>query len=75
MTRGKWDIEELEAFFHDAELPSEPIRLDACTVITNVSLFIESHLSYVKAHDGNDRYMPYLDRLRELKRVLTINPN
>jgi hypothetical protein len=71
MAKGKWDIEDLELFFREAELPSEPIRMDECTVITDVSLFINSHLSYVRAQNGNDRYLPYLERLQELKKNLT----
>jgi len=38
-------------------------------------LFIESHFATVKAHNGNRTFLPYLDRLKELKQVLTTNPN
>lgn len=65
---GIWsnEIEELESFFKVAKLPGA-IKLNQCSTITDVSLFIESHLSIVKAQNGNTRYVPYLERLRELK--------
>jgi hypothetical protein len=74
---GPWnqDIAELEKYFKLIKLPTEPIKLDGCSMITNVTLFIESHLSIVKGQNGNLRYAPYLDRLNELKAVLTVNLN
>ena len=74
---GSWsdEIAEMEQFFKVAKLPSEPIRLDSCSTITNIPLFIESHLSIVKAQNGNLRYKPYMDRLIELKAILKSNMN
>jgi hypothetical protein len=67
-----WDqnIDELEKFFSGIELPTGPLRLDKCSQITNIELFIKSHLDIVKAQNGNKRYLPYLDRLNELKSKL-----
>ena len=65
-----WGVVELENFFKSKELPSEPVRLDSCSLITDVSLFVETHISIVKAHNGIDRYMPYYERLKLLKSIM-----
>lgn len=72
---GIWDkqIEELEKFFTIIKLPTGPLRLDQCTLITDISLFINSHLDIVKAHQGNKTFEPYLDRLNQLKLFLSLN--
>lgn len=72
-----WDqkIAELEKLFKVIKLPTKPIKLNNCSMITDIPLFIESHLSIMKAQAGNLRYKPYLDRLIELKAVLTVNLN
>jgi hypothetical protein len=73
---GIWsnEIEEMEQFFKSIKLP-EMIKLDQCSKITDVPLFVESHLSVLKAQNGNRRYMPYLDRLNEMKTILKANLN
>jgi len=73
-TKQNWSVEisELENYFAAVELPAEPIRLNKCSVITNVSLFIESHLSTVKANNGQYIFLPHLQRLQELKQILSI---
>jgi len=72
---GIWDeqIEELERFFQIVKLPDEPINLNAWTKITDVSMFVNTHLSIVKFQNGNKRYITYLDRLNELKTILSLN--
>jgi VirE N-terminal domain/Primase C terminal 2 (PriCT-2) len=72
---GIWDqnISELEEFFKVVKLPSQPIKLNQCSLITDASLFIESNFSFVKAHNGNTGYEPYLDQLNELKSLLSSN--
>jgi len=67
------DITELENYFSKITLPIEPVKLNQCSVITNISLFIESHFATVKRNNGNRTYLPYLQRLQELKQILTIN--
>jgi hypothetical protein len=64
------DITELEAFFSTIELPAQPIVLNHCNTITNISLFIKSHLSAVKAYNGEPIFIAYLHRLQELKQIL-----
>jgi len=69
------DIAELENYFASIELPTQPIKLNSYSTITDCSLFIESHFATVKANNGNRTFLPYLNRLQELKQVLTINSN
>ena len=69
------DITELENYFTGIALPTKPIKLNSCSTITNCSLFIESHFATVKANNGKRTFLPYLNRLQELKQVLTTNIN
>lgn len=68
-------ITELENYFEGIELTTHPIKLNECSTITNCSLFIESHLATVKANNGKRTFLPYLNRLQEMKQVLTTNLN
>ena len=69
------DITELENYFAGIALPTQPVRLNPYSTITNCSLFIESHFATVKANNGKRTFLPYLNRLQELKQVLTTNLN
>ncbi len=69
------DITELENYFASIELPAQPVKLNRCSTITDCSLFIESHFATVKANNGKRTFLPYLNRLQELKQVLTTNIN
>lgn len=74
---GNWnnEIAELESYFANLEPPTQPIKLNQCSMITDYSLFIESHFARVKANNGKRTFLPYLNRLQELKQVLTTNFN
>lgn len=67
-----WSVEisELEKYFAAVELPTHPVRLNECSIITNVPLFIESHLSTAKANNGRNTYLPYLNRLQALRQII-----
>ena len=69
------DITELENYFAGIELPTQPVKLNLFSTITDCSLFIESHFATVKGNNGNRTFLPYLNRLQELKQVLTTNLN
>lgn len=69
------DIAELENYFASIELPTQSVKLNRCSTITDCSLFIESHFATVKGNNGNRTFLPYLNRLQELKQILTINSN
>lgn len=69
------EIEELESYFANIELPTQTVKLNKCSTITDCSLFIESHFANVKANNGKKTYLAELNRLQELKQVLTKNSN
>jgi hypothetical protein len=69
------EIAELETFFSGVELPTEPIRVNAWSTITNCTRFVASHLEVVKAKNGKRWFLSELERLQELKQILTINSN
>jgi hypothetical protein len=64
------DITELQNYFASIELPTQPVKLNQCSTITNVQLFIESHFAIVEANNGNKAYLQSLHRLQELKSKL-----
>ncbi len=68
-------ISELESYFASIELPTQPVKLNPYSTITDCFLFIESHFATVKANNGKRTFLPYLKRLQELKQVLTTNFN
>lgn len=72
-TPDNWknDIAELESYFASIALPTHPVKLNRCTTIKDCSLFIESHITTVKSNTGNKTYLPYLNRLQELKQLLS----
>jgi len=67
------DIAELENYFASIQIPTQPVRLNKCSTIKNCALFIESHFATVKANNGKRTLLPYLNRLQELKEVLTVS--
>lgn len=66
-----WNVTELEEFFSSRELPAGPVRIDGCTVVNDVQKFILVELTTVRAHMGQARYEPYLNRLQLLKKALS----
>ena len=63
---------KLKAFFNSIDLPSGEIRLSQCEVITDVQKFVNSHLEYVKRHNGKMTFEPYLLRLEKMKNILDV---
>lgn len=61
------DIAELESYFAAARFPDGPVMLNNSTSITDCSQFIRSHLATLKANNGNKTFLPFLNRLIELK--------
>ncbi|MBL7766986.1 MAG: hypothetical protein JNJ58_12870 [Chitinophagaceae bacterium] len=68
-----WDkeISELENYFAGLTLPTQPQSLNKYSKINDCKKFIESHLARVKAYNGNQNFLPYLNRLFELKTIIT----
>lgn len=72
LDRQNWnrDIEELEIYFKTIVLPTVPLRLNRWSMITDVPKFIENHIDNVKTNVGKQKFVPYLNRLKELKQLL-----
>lgn len=67
------EVYELAEYFTRIELSTQPIKLNQGITITNLPLFIKSHLATIKANKGNDYFLPYLHRLGELKQFIELN--
>ena len=67
------EISELETYFVAVEPPTQPVKLNEYSTIIDCSLFIETHLATVKANNGKETFLPYLNRLQEFKQILTLN--
>lgn len=66
------EITELKTYFSSITLPTQPVRLNRCSEIQNVSLFIKSHFATLQGSNRKPAFLPYLDRLQELKQLLVI---
>ena len=69
------DIAELESYFEDSLLQNQTIKLNSYSTITNYPLFIKSHFSTIKVNKNKNVFLPHINRLQELKQVLTIKLN
>lgn len=67
-----WDteIKDLETYFSNITIPLSPLKLYHNSIITDIPIFIESHINTVKTHNGNETFKPYLIRLNDLKNIL-----
>jgi hypothetical protein len=72
LTPENWlpEITELEHFFDIVKLPEALVKLDNYRTIIDTSKYIKSHLDICKGQNGKARYLPYLERLRELESYL-----
>jgi hypothetical protein len=68
----EYEIEELERFFENIKFSSEPIKLDQCSTITDIPLFIKTHLSISKFQSKNRRYRPYFQRLIQFRNIINL---
>jgi hypothetical protein len=65
-------IEKLESFFISLEAPERPIQLNKGATITDLKKFVESHLAPVKANNGNRAFLPYLERLEKVQKIISV---
>ena len=72
---GPWstEINELEDFFKGQKLPGR-LQLDSITTIIDMRIFLKVHISICKGQNGNERYLPYLDRLKAAREILSKDP-
>ena len=68
-----WDIEQMNNFFDNTAMIDLPVRLDQCSVITNLPLFIQSHMDIIRANNGIETFVPYHQRLLRLQEILSQN--
>lgn len=64
------EIAVLESFYMAVSLPTKAIKLNDGATITDCPKFILSHLNMIKSNAGKHTYLPYLQRLRLLQRIL-----
>ena len=67
----KWDIKGLETFFSKTVLPKGEIQLSPGIKISNVKVFVASHLAMIKVQNQVLTYRPYYERLMKLKSILS----
>ena len=65
-------VDDLETFFSTSSI-CHSIRINQCTVISNLKQFIKSHISVLRNYDGNRYFLPFLDRLIFLKNIIQQN--
>lgn len=66
---GVWtnDIKELEEYFKGLTARANAVKLNTYTTVTDVSKFLDTHFATLKANNGNRKFIPYLNRLKDLK--------
>jgi hypothetical protein len=63
-------LDELEEFFKGVDLSKNPIYLDDCTKIVDISKFLESHFHVLRSNSGNKKMLPFYDRLVKMKNLI-----
>ena len=69
------DISELKSYFAKTKISNQPLKLNQCSTVTNVPLYLQSHFAAVNNNKGKRTFLPYLNRLQELKQILKTNIN
>lgn len=64
-------MQELIDFFNNTTITEKEVRLNQCETITDIPKFIETHIAYLKNNSGNKIYLPYYNRLCQLKTIIT----
>lgn len=45
------------------------VKLDACTTVTDIRTFINSHEAILRANSGKKQFMPYYNRLLKFTKL------
>jgi hypothetical protein len=67
------DIAEIKNYFATIELPKQAIKLNTGTTITDCKKFVINHLNFVEFNNGKRTFLPYLERLKELRTIVNNN--
>jgi hypothetical protein len=67
--------EELENFFNQCKMPTEPVKISICETITDCNGFVKSHIIIVKNFINNRHFIPYMLRLIKLKEIIEKKDN
>lgn len=67
------ELAELESYFASIELPTKPVKLNGSSTITDCKSFVNSHFTTIERNNGKPSFLPYLERLQQLKDVLSTN--
>ena len=65
------EITEIESYFANTDIPTDPVKLNPWTTIINARLFIDGSMATVKYYNGNRYFRPYMNSLKEFKKLLT----
>ena len=65
------EVTDLESYFKNKVFTKQSIKLSCHSNITNISTFVHTHLSIIKRNVGNKTFLPYLERLQNLKTIFT----
>ena len=64
------DYYDLLDYFKSIELPTEPIQVNECATIMDIKHYLRAHFKILQAQNGNKAYLPYLENLKSLKKIL-----
>ena len=68
-------MNELERFFEPYMNSSMVIKLNQCSTILNLGNFLKSHFEVLRNNKGNRLFMPYYERLQQVKLILIEQKN
>lgn len=63
-------MHELKLFFAPYLSSTETIKLNNYETITNLGVFIKSHIEILEHNSGKRLFMPYYERLQKVKQIL-----
>jgi len=73
MTKWEQEINKLEIYFKDIDIPEKSIKINNYTIINNCKKLIETHISTLRANVNNKTFKAYFTRLNELKKYINNN--
>lgn len=66
------ELNDLEAYVKTATLPKS-LRISGCENIVNMNKFVSSHVEHLRANNGIESFLPYLNRLMVVKQLTEKN--